>query len=61
MQEKKKQKKEEEKNENELPPLLARVNGKIEVLGFCARQRRAFLDAVMRFGMPPEDAYHSQW
>ena len=44
-----------------LPPLLARVNGNIEVLGFNARQRRAFLNAVMRFGMPPHDAYNSQW
>uniref|UniRef100_A0A8C7HII6 Chromodomain helicase DNA binding protein 4 n=1 Tax=Oncorhynchus kisutch TaxID=8019 RepID=A0A8C7HII6_ONCKI len=30
-----------------LPPLLARVGGNIEVLGFNARQRKAFLNAVM--------------
>lgn len=44
-----------------LPPLLSRVNGQIEVLGFSARQRKAFLNAVMRFGMPPHDAFNSQW
>ncbi|KAG9509945.1 Chromodomain-helicase-DNA-binding protein 3, partial [Fragariocoptes setiger] len=44
-----------------LPPLLAKVNGSIEVLGFNARQRKAFLNAVMRFGMPPQDAFNSQW
>uniref|UniRef100_A0A3Q3GS44 Chromodomain helicase DNA binding protein 4a n=1 Tax=Kryptolebias marmoratus TaxID=37003 RepID=A0A3Q3GS44_KRYMA len=30
-----------------LPPLLARVGGNIEVLGFNSRQRKAFLNAVM--------------
>ncbi|XP_028836078.1 chromodomain-helicase-DNA-binding protein 4 isoform X2 [Denticeps clupeoides] len=44
-----------------LPPLLARVGGNIEVLGFNARQRKAFLNAVMRYGMPPQDAFTSQW
>lgn len=37
-----------------LPPLLARVGGNIEVLGFSARQRKSFLNNIMRFGMPPE-------
>uniref|UniRef100_A0A673M7S5 Chromodomain-helicase-DNA-binding protein 5-like n=1 Tax=Sinocyclocheilus rhinocerous TaxID=307959 RepID=A0A673M7S5_9TELE len=37
-----------------LPPLLARVSGNIEVLGFNARQRKAFLNAIMRWGMPPQ-------
>ncbi|XP_078526362.1 chromodomain-helicase-DNA-binding protein 3 isoform X4 [Lissotriton helveticus] len=44
-----------------LPPLLARVGGNIEVLGFNTRQRKAFLNAVMRWGMPPQDAFSSQW
>lgn len=44
-----------------MPPLLAKVNGAIEVLGFNARQRRAFLNAIMRYGMPPQDAFNSQW
>ena len=44
-----------------LPPLLARVNGQIEVLGFNTRQRKAFLNAVMRYGMPPQDAFSGQW
>lgn len=33
----------------------------IQVLGFNARQRKAFLNAVMRYGMPPQDAFNSQW
>lgn len=44
-----------------LPPLLARVNGQIEVLGFSPRQRKAFLNAILRWGMPHQDAYQSQW
>ncbi|XP_030275520.1 chromodomain-helicase-DNA-binding protein 5 isoform X5 [Sparus aurata] len=44
-----------------LPPLLARVGGSIEVLGFNARQRKAFLNAIMRWGMPPQDAFNSHW
>lgn len=47
--------------DEKLPPLLARVSGQLEVLGFNPRQRRAFYLAVMRFGMPPPDAYNSQW
>ena len=43
-----------------LPPLLARVGGNIEVLGFNARQRKSFLNAIMRYGMPPQDAFNSQ-
>jgi len=38
-----------------LPPLLAKVGGHIEVYGFNPRQRRAFLTAVMRYGLPPKD------
>ncbi|XP_013871645.1 chromodomain-helicase-DNA-binding protein 3 isoform X2 [Austrofundulus limnaeus] len=44
-----------------LPPLLARVGGNLEVLGFNTRQRKAFLNAVMRWGMPCQDAFSSQW
>ncbi|KAM8747508.1 chromodomain-helicase-DNA-binding protein 3 isoform 2-T2 [Acanthopagrus schlegelii] len=44
-----------------LPPLLARVGGNLEVLGFNTRQRKAFLNAVMRWGMPSQDAFASQW
>ena len=38
-----------------LPPLLAKVGTQIEVYGFNPRQRRAFLTAVMRYGLPPKD------
>ena len=44
-----------------LPPLLARVGGNIEVLGFNARQRKSFLNAIMTYGMPPQDVFNSQW
>ena len=44
-----------------IPPMLARVKGNIEVYGFNARQRKAFLNSVMRFGIPPPDAYDRQW
>ncbi|VDD91675.1 unnamed protein product [Enterobius vermicularis] len=50
-----------ERGDEKLPPLLARVSGQLEVLGFNPRQRRAFYNAVMRWGMPPQDAYQSQW
>lgn len=44
-----------------LPPLLARVGGNIEVLGFNPRQRKSFLNAIMRYGMPPSDVFNSNW
>ncbi len=51
----------ERERERPLPPLLARVAGNIEVLGFNARQRKAFLTAIMRYGMPPQDCFNSLW
>lgn len=33
----------------------------VQVLGFNARQRKAFLNAIMRYGMPPQDAFTTQW
>jgi len=44
-----------------LPPLLNKIGTNIEVLGFNLRQRKAFLNAIMRYGMPPPDAFKSQW
>lgn len=44
-----------------LPPLLAKVAGNIEVLGFNARQRKSFLNSIMRYGMPPQDCFSGQW
>ncbi|RZF43693.1 hypothetical protein LSTR_LSTR010775 [Laodelphax striatellus] len=58
---KKKRPERREEKDRPLPPLLARVGGNIEVLGFNARQRKAFLNAIMRYGMPPQDAFNSQW
>lgn len=50
-----------EEKDRPLPPLLARVGGNIEVLGFNARQRKSFLNAIMRYGMPPNDAFNTSW
>ena len=50
-----------EEKDRPLPPLLARVGGNIEVLGFNARQRKSFLNAIMRYGMPPNDAFNTTW
>nr|XP_018668322.1 chromodomain-helicase-DNA-binding protein 4 isoform X1 [Ciona intestinalis] len=44
-----------------LPPMLARVAGNIEVLGFSGRQRRTYLNFVMRYGMPPTENFQSRW
>ena len=32
-----------------------------QVLGFNPRHRKGFLNSVMRFGMPPANAYHVRW
>lgn len=50
-----------EDRDRPLPPLLAKVAGNIEVLGFNARQRKSFVNSIMRYGMPPQDAWNSQW
>ncbi|XP_048580667.1 chromodomain-helicase-DNA-binding protein 4 isoform X2 [Nematostella vectensis] len=48
--------------EDTMPPMLARVQGNLEVYGFSLRQRKAFLNAVMRYGLPPQkDITKSQW
>jgi hypothetical protein len=44
-----------------LPPLISKSGPNIEILGFNPRQRKAFLNAIMRFGIPPPDAFKSQW
>lgn len=36
---------------------MAKVNGVLEVLGFNPRHRRAFLNSVMRYGLPPPDSF----
>ncbi|XP_076814898.1 chromodomain-helicase-DNA-binding protein 3-like isoform X3 [Clavelina lepadiformis] len=44
-----------------LPPMLARVGGNIEVLGFSVRQRRTYLNFVMRYGIHPTERFQSRW
>jgi len=41
--------------EKPLPPLLSRVNGNLEVYGFSIRARRAFMNMIMRWGLPPDN------
>ncbi|UMM35871.1 hypothetical protein L5515_008295 [Caenorhabditis briggsae] len=56
-----KRKKRRDENNEKMPPLMAKVNGQVEILGFNPRQRKAFYGAVMRWGMPPQDSHQSQW
>lgn len=56
-----KKKRRRDENSEKMPPLMAKVNGQIEILGFNARQRKAFYQAIMRWGMPPQDGHHSPW
>jgi len=44
-----------------LPPMLSKVAGHLEVLGFTARQRKTFATYVMRYGMPPDENYQTKW
>ncbi|CAG2108130.1 unnamed protein product, partial [Medioppia subpectinata] len=46
-----------------MPPLVALIGGNTEVLGFTAKHRKAYLDVVMRFGLPNQDqnVTESQW
>ncbi|KAI3382491.1 hypothetical protein SNEBB_001112 [Seison nebaliae] len=39
------------RNRDKLPPLLSKVEGHYEVYGFNVRQRRAFSNAIARFGL----------
>ena len=32
-----------------------------QVYGFNPRQRKAFLNSVMRYGMPSPNAFHTNW
>uniref|UniRef100_A0A8R1E8I9 Helicase C-terminal domain-containing protein n=2 Tax=Caenorhabditis japonica TaxID=281687 RepID=A0A8R1E8I9_CAEJA len=56
-----KKKRRRDESSEKMPPLMAKVNGQIEILGFNTRQRKAFYGAIMRWGMPPQDAHHSLW
>ena len=46
-----KRRKKSERTDEKLPPLLVRINGIVEVLGFNPRQRRTFYNTTMRYGM----------
>lgn len=49
-------------HERPLPPLLSRVNGNLEVYGFSSRARKAFLNMIMRWGLPPQEMnYDNRW
>ncbi|XP_065889551.1 chromodomain-helicase-DNA-binding protein 4-like isoform X2 [Dysidea avara] len=61
LEEGRKGKKKLDKIKDSLPPLLSRVNGVMHVYGFNPRQRKAFYNAILRYGMPSSDAYHTSW
>eukprot|EP00800_Vazella_pourtalesii_P016603 TRINITY_DN482_c0_g1_i7.p1 TRINITY_DN482_c0_g1~~TRINITY_DN482_c0_g1_i7.p1 ORF type:complete len:971 (+),score=264.31 TRINITY_DN482_c0_g1_i7:972-3884(+) len=44
-----------------LPLLMENIKGTLNVFGFNPRQRKSFLNAIQRYGMPPLDAYSSHW
>ena len=44
-----------------LPLLMENIKGTLHVFGFNPRQRKSFLNAIQRYGMPPLDAYSSHW
>lgn len=56
-----KRKRRRDESSEKMPPLMAKVNGQVEILGFNPRQRKAFYGGVMRWGMPPQDSHQSQW
>lgn len=50
------------KDEGPLPPLLTKIpGGGFDVLGFNTRQRKSFLNGVLRYGIPSEDDQSWQW
>jgi len=48
-------------SKDKLPPLLVNVDDRVKILGFDNKERKAFLDCVMRHGMPVPELYQSQW
>lgn len=51
----------EGRKDQEMSSLDISTHPHLQVLGFNTRQRKAFLNAVMRWGMPPQDAFTTQW
>lgn len=50
------------KDDGPLPPLLSKVSsGGFDVLGFNPRQRKSFLNGVLRYGIPSDDEQSWQW
>ena len=45
-----------------MPPKLSKVGQKdFEVFGFHSRQRRAYINLCMRYGLPPKDGFQDRW
>ena len=45
-----------------MPPKLAKAGQKdFEVYGFHSRQRRAYMNLVMRYGLPPKEGFSERW
>ena len=41
--------------------LIKYLQSDSQVYGFNPRQRKAFLNSVMRYGMPSPNAFHTNW
>ncbi|OAF70184.1 hypothetical protein A3Q56_02080 [Intoshia linei] len=47
--------------DKKLPPLIVQNNNQVDVFGFNTRQRRAFLNAILRYGLPPNEVFAPHW
>jgi len=44
-----------------MPPKFAKTAKDFEVFGFHSRQRRAYVNLCMRYGLPPKDGFQERW
>lgn len=45
-----------------MPPKFSKTGQKdFEVFGFQSRQRRAYINLCMRYGLPPKDGFQERW
>ena len=44
-----------------MPPKFVKTTKDFEVYGFHSRQRRAYINLCMRYGLPPKDNFQDRW
>ena len=44
-----------------MPAKFAKTTKDFEVFGFHSRQRRAYINLCMRYGLPPRDHFQERW